>query len=96
MRKCRECGKRVPKGKSQISLCCRDMGLCRYCYRAKFPTRRRPKRGRGREELAQPLSREDRIWHEEYAFEGMEQIYWSKDFLAEWREYIEARKRGEI
>jgi len=29
-------------------------------------------------------------------FEGMEQIYWSKDFLAEWEEYLEARERGEL
>lgn len=96
MKRCRECSKRVPKGKSQISLCCRDMGLCRYCYRAKFPIRRRPKRKRGRRELAQPISMEDRIRYEEHAFEGMERLIWSKEFYEEWREYINARKRGEL
>jgi len=95
-RECRECGKRTPEGKSQISLCCRDMRLCRYCYRAKFPVHRQRRRTDGRRELAHPLSRGDRIWHEEHAFEGMEQLIWSKDFLAEWREYIKARKRGEL
>jgi len=61
-----------------------------------YPKRRWTLRTKGRKELERPFSRDDRIWHEEHAFAGMEQIYWSKDFLAEWREYIEGRKRGEV
>jgi hypothetical protein len=42
------------------------------------------------------LSHDERLWFEEHGFEGMEQLLWSPQFYAEWREYIEARKRGEI
>ena len=39
MRKCREelCRGRVPQGKSIISLACRMLGVCRYCYNGMFP-----------------------------------------------------------
>jgi len=61
-----------------------------------FPVHRGKRWTEGRKELKRPLSRDDRIWHEEHAFEGMEQLLWSKDFLKEWQEYIKALKRGEV
>lgn len=96
MKGCKECGKRLPQRNNQVNFACQALGYCRYCYRMYFPVRRWKRRTEGRKELKLPLSRDDRIWHIEHGFEGMEQIYWSKDFLAEWREYIEALKRGEL
>ena len=97
MRRCKEnrCRNEVAGGNSIVSIAARALGYCRSCYRMRFPARRRPT-GYGRADLNRPLSRDDRIWHEENAFEGMEQLLWSPEFYAEWREYIEARKRGEL
>ncbi|MBI4711970.1 MAG: hypothetical protein HY762_01485 [Planctomycetes bacterium] len=36
---CKECGKRVPGGDSDMSFYCQQLHLCRYCYNAKFPKR---------------------------------------------------------
>lgn len=33
MRKCKECGKPLPRGNSLISQTARELGYCRYCYR---------------------------------------------------------------
>ena len=96
--RCKEkgCRRRVPQGKSLVSYACRKLGYCRYCYRMKFPARGgwqlMPLRT-GEERF---LSRGERLRCEEHAFEGMEALLWSPEFYAEWREYIEARKRGEL
>jgi len=35
--RCHDCGNALPQGKGRISWFCRTIGLCRYCYRHKFP-----------------------------------------------------------
>ena len=90
---CKYCGGKVPRGKSAVSWCCQKMRLCRYCYRWKFPRRKKsnlPVLRRGSERL---LSWDERR-HLEAA--GFDMTLWSEDFRREFLEYLEARMRGEI
>jgi len=102
--KCKEylCKGNVPKVKKgaltnqrQIeALVCSVLGYCRHCYRMKFA----PERQKTDEPVKQDrhLTPHEKLWHEEHAFEGMEQLFWSPDFYKEWRNYIKAKKRGEL
>ena len=87
---CRECGRLITaQGIAQ------EKGYCRGCYRRQVdrPRWNLPAARRGSERVLTP---NDRYEMEKRQFEGMEQLLWSKDFLAEWEEYLEARMRGEI
>lgn len=93
MRNCKECGKRIYRGKSLMAWYGWVLRLCRYCYRAKFPRRKMwdlPPLRLGSERL---LSWDDRRRRERRGFNPM---LWSPEFRKEWLEYMQAKNRGEV
>lgn len=91
---CKEkgCQGRIPTGKSLISWHCQMLGICRYCYRMKFPKRKRygPPLRQGSERL---LSWSDRRRRERYGFNP---ILWSSPFRKQVLDYWKAKERGEV
>jgi len=94
--KCKEykCKGNVPQGKRLESSTARILGLCLYCYRMKVAPERQKTDAPAKQD--RHLTPYEKLWHEEHAFEGMEQLLWSPGFYKEWRNYIKAKKRGEL
>ena len=90
--RCHDCGKSLPKGKSMNTWYCQTIGLCRYCYRHKFPKRGKPKWSPISQGSQRLLSWSELRWMERSDFN--EEV-WSPEFRAEMHEYWEARMRGE-
>jgi len=90
MRICKECGKRVPEGKSLNSLAARTLRLCRYCYRWRFPRRKNPVRKAWQEWLLGWSTRR------ELERAGFNPEEWSPEFRREMLDYWRARDRGEV
>jgi hypothetical protein len=91
-KRCHDCGGNLPRGKGRVSFYCRLIGLCRYCYRHKFPKRGRPKWppiSSGSERL---LSWDERRYMERAGFNPE---VWSPEFRREMEDYWRARMRGE-
>jgi len=95
--RCNECGKRTSaNGKGIIPFTRKALRLCVYCYNWKFPERPAsdgPAVSWGSQRLLTP---HQRYLHQKRAFEGMEALLWSPDFLKEWQEYLKALKKGEV
>lgn len=91
--RCHDCGKPLPRGKSLNTWYCQMIGLCRYCYRHKFPTRRK-----GRQTPVKPEGKRLLSWSERRYLErvGFNEEVWSPEFRAEMHEYWRARMRGEV
>jgi len=92
MRKCKECGKRIYRGKSETTWYRWVLRLCQYCYRWKFPKRKRhgPPLSQGSERL---LSWSDKRRRERYGFNPM---LWSDKFRKQVLDYWKAKERGEV
>ena len=91
--RCHDCGKRLPTGKGLRAWYCRTIGLCRYCYRHKYLTRRK-----GRQTPVKPEGKWFLSWDERRYLEriGFNEEVWSPEFRAEMHEYWRARMRGEV
>lgn len=90
------CGKPLPRGKSLMAWYCQTIGLCRYCYGHKYHGRGRPAPKPTTPGGERFLSWSERRWLIEHQFDGAEELIWSAEFLAEWRDYIDALWRGEV
>jgi hypothetical protein len=89
---CKECGQRLPTKKAGlVNLACRMLGLCRYCYRAKFS-----RQGGIRQVYQKHLTPWERAQALRRQFEGVEVLIWSPDFYQEWLQYVQAVERGEL
>ncbi len=91
--RCHDCGKPLARGESLRTWYCQTIGLCRYCYRNKYPRRGRPK--------WPPITRGSQrllSWNERRRMEqkGFNEEVWSPGFRKEMREYWRARMRGEV
>jgi hypothetical protein len=100
--RCHDCGKPLPRGKSLRTWYCQTIGLCRYCYRHKYPTRPVCPLGTGRRNRKQtpvkPNGKRLLSWTERRYLEraGFNEEVWSPEFRAEMHEYYRARMRGEV
>ena len=93
MRKCKECGKRIPQRNNQVNFACQALGYCRRCYLERFPKRPMwdlPPLRQGSERL---LS-----WSDSREMEraGFNTEVWSEDFREEMEDYWLAQMRGEV
>jgi len=82
--RCQECGGKLPTGRSERTWRCRLIGLCRYCYRHKFPRRGRPRWGAISRRSEPILSYYERRKKEQKAFDT---TCWSPKFYSQWIEY---------
>ena len=91
--RCHDCGEPLPKGNGLRAWYCQTLGLCRYCYRHKYPTRRNHK-----QTPVKPNGKRFLSWTERRYLEraGFNEEVWSPEFRAEMHEYYEARMRGEL
>jgi len=92
-RTCKECGKRVWKGKSYQSFCRWVLRLCRYCDGWKFPERER------RLAVARQGSKRLLTWTQRREMEQAPNAFgevWSPRFRREMKGYFKARMRGEV
>ena len=87
------CGNPLPKGNGLRAWYCQTIGLCRYCYRHKYPRRGRPKWAPISSGSKRFLSWDERRYMERAGFNPE---VWSPEFRAEMEDYWEARKRGEV
>ena len=90
---CHDCGKPLPRGKGLRAWYCQTIGLCRYCYRHKYPTRRNPEQTPVKPEGKRFLSWTERRYLER---KGFNEEVWSEEFRKEMRDYWKARMRGEV
>jgi len=94
--RCHDCGQALPKSPSyppfskgeagglELPWCYRFIGLCRYCYRHKFPARGRPSWPAISQSNQRFLSWTERREMERDAFDTTQ---WSPEFYAEWIAY---------
>lgn len=87
--RCHDCGNKLPQGRGKTSFYCRLIGLCRYCYRHKFPQHRR--KSVMRPDGPYFLSYGERRRRERKSFDV---TLWSPEFYDEWMGYWAARRRG--
>ncbi len=90
---CHDCGKPLPRGKGLRAWYCQTVGLCRYCYRHKYPIQRNRK-----QTPIKPNGKRFLSWTERRYLEraGFNPEVWSPEFRAEMRDYWKARMRGEV